>query len=89
VKTGRHVRSQEGTQAVDQQVCHLVCPRTQLNHRNAFGQGIKSHPQPKHLRVTTQPRAPLIQLPVWDLHLREGALMQGLAMGPGTRASTG
>ncbi len=68
-------RSQEGLQTVDQQVRHVVGARAQLEHRNAFGERIKGHSEPQHLRVAPQARAHLIQLDVRNPQVTEGALV--------------
>lgn len=56
----------------------------ELEDGNAFSERIKGHPEPEHLRVTTQTRAHLIELHVWNLQLQEGALLQGLSMRSGS-----
>jgi hypothetical protein len=60
-------RSQDGTQAVNQQVGHLVRPWTQLEDRNAFGERIQGDPQPEHLGTMAQACAYFVQLHVGDL----------------------
>ncbi len=69
-------------QPVDEQLRHLVRSRTQLEHRNARGEGIDSHPEPEHLGVTAQARAKFVHLQMRQRELTKGALMQGLGMGP-------
>jgi hypothetical protein len=88
VKRGKQKGGQLLAQAVDDELRHLVRPRTQLEHRNALSEGIDSHPEPEHLGVTTQARSQFIQMQVRDLQMAKGALLQGLGMRPCPRAST-
>jgi hypothetical protein len=81
VKRGRQKGGQLIAQAVDEQLSHQVCPRAQLERRNALGEGIDGHPEPQDLRVAAQACSQFIQLQVRDLEMaRCGALMQGLGM---------
>ncbi len=77
-------RSQEGTQAVDQQVRHVMSARTQLEDGNTLGQRINGHPKPQHLRMAAQARVHLIELYMRDLQATKGALVQGLGMRSGS-----
>src|SRR5262249_55983620 len=71
-------RSQVLAQTMDQQVGHFVRTWSKLDLRNTLGEGIQSDPQPQHLRVAAQAGAYFVHLHVRDLHLAEGALLQGL-----------
>jgi hypothetical protein len=88
VKRGRQKGGQLLSQAVDEQLSHQVRPRAQWEHRNALGERIDSHPEPKDLRVAAQACSQFIQLQVRDLEMAEGALLQGLGMRSCTRASS-
>jgi hypothetical protein len=48
--------------------------------RNALGERIDSHPEPKHPRMTTQVGTYFIQLRIGPCELTEGSLMQVLSM---------
>lgn len=74
---------------MNQQVGHLVGPRTQLEDRDTLGEGVNGDPEPKDLRAATQARAHLIKLDVRDLQVREDALVQGLSMGSGPQEPSG
>ncbi len=80
MKRGRQKGGQLLTQPVDDELGLVLSPRTQLEQRNALGERIDSHPEPKHLRVTTQSGASFIQLHSWQCELTEGSLMQELRM---------
>ena len=82
MKRGKQKGGQLLAQPVDEQLRHLVRSRAQLEHRNALGEGIDSHPEPEHLGVTAHARAQFVQLQMGEHKVAEGALMQGLGMGP-------
>ena len=81
--------SQELSQRVDEPMSHDLGSGAELERRNYFRQGIKSHPQPEHLCGTPKPGAQFVQLQVREMQVAEGSFVQALRMFACTREPTG
>jgi hypothetical protein len=60
---------------VDEQVHHMLCARIHLEHGEDLGERIDSQPEPQHLLGAAEPGAQLVQLEVWELEMKEEALV--------------
>jgi hypothetical protein len=79
------VIGQEPSQGVDEQVCHVLCAGTQMEHGQNLGARVDGQPEPQHLCGAAQPGAQLVQLQVREVEMAEEALVQGMRV----LASTG
>jgi hypothetical protein len=65
---------------VNEQMRHVLCSRTELEHRQYLGQGIDGQPEPEHLSGAAQPSSQFIQLDMRQPEIGKEALVQGLCM---------
>src|SRR6266581_4009473 len=72
--------SQELSQRVDEPMSHDLGSGAELERRNYFRQGIKSHPQPEHLCGAPKLGAQFVQLQVREMQVAEGTFVQALRM---------
>ena len=70
--------SQDLSQGVDEQVCHVLRAGSQMEHRKKLGAGVDGQPEPQHLFGAAQPRAPFVQLQVREPERAEGAFVPDL-----------
>jgi hypothetical protein len=59
---------------------HVLCPGTELKHRQNLCEGIDGQPEPEYLCGAAQPRAHFVQLDIGKLEIAEIVLMQRLRM---------
>jgi len=64
---------------------HVLGARTQMEDRKNLRAGIDGQPAPQKLCGAAQPRAPFIQVQVWEAEMAEEAFVQGLGMLSGAR----
>ncbi len=53
-------RSQMLSQGMNDAVCHVLCARTEMEHRNNLGERIDGEPEPHHLCGAAKPGAQLV-----------------------------
>ncbi len=75
---GEAARSQDLSERVDEQVCHVLRAGTQLEGGKKLGARINSYPQPQHLLGAAEPCTEFVQLKVREVEMAEEALVQGV-----------